>query len=603
LDGGKVKIVKRNSYRIISSISVAIAASGVNTYYTVQRNSIDYQAHPVASIIGSIIPGIIAGFAFYWWGSWRARQKQKNLSPIKPKQAAELAASNIDGQYDDAINNFLLKVPARDIREFILNINESSGYVQRAKTALDIRLAEDAEIHSRRTVHLTWALLVVSVALLAFPFLQIIISKNRAANGTDTRTITQTEQPPAVQTPAESEFDREKDQAENGDMIAQFNLGVSYYNGDGVKTNFDEALTWFRRAANQGYVTAQRLVGVFYYNGWGGVAVDYPEAAKWYRKAADQNETTAQWCLGDCYAKGQGVPQDYEEAVNWYRKAADQGDATAQYKLGDFNLRILKNDAEAVKWYRRAAEQNDSAAQDVLARLYRDGQGVMTNLVEAYKWFNLAAASSDDLGGIAARFQRDDLVKQMTADQIAEAQRLSHEFQPHKESAAENINRQQFEDTKAKAEKGDAIAQYNIAVFYWKGQGVISDWAETEKWLRKSAEQGYPAAQVFLASLLIQGKGVVIKKDEVEAAKWYFRAANQNDAEAQLGLGYCYYSGQGVPKNPVEAAKWFELAHAQGQITPGDSLLSDISPQQKAEGLRLAREFKPHTESVPDNSK
>jgi hypothetical protein len=69
----------QNTHRILNSCGLVIAASGVNIYCTVQRNSIDYQAHPVASIIGSIIPGIIAGFAYYWWVGWRARRKERKL--------------------------------------------------------------------------------------------------------------------------------------------------------------------------------------------------------------------------------------------------------------------------------------------------------------------------------------------------------------------------------------------------------------------------------------------------------------------------------------------------------------------------------------------
>jgi len=69
----------QNTHRILNSCGLVIAASGVNIYCTVQRNSIDYQAHPVASIIGSIIPGIIAGFAYYWWVVGVPDEKKEKL--------------------------------------------------------------------------------------------------------------------------------------------------------------------------------------------------------------------------------------------------------------------------------------------------------------------------------------------------------------------------------------------------------------------------------------------------------------------------------------------------------------------------------------------
>ena len=62
-------------------------------------------------------------------------------------------------------------------------------------------------------------------------------------------------------------------------------------------------------------------------------ADDFKEAAKWYRKAAEQGHVSAQYNLGYMYHSGKGVTQDYGEAVKWYRKAAEQGEAEAQYSL------------------------------------------------------------------------------------------------------------------------------------------------------------------------------------------------------------------------------------------------------------------------------
>ena len=46
--------------------------------------------------------------------------------------------------------------------------------------------------------------------------------------------------------------------------MAQYNLGVCYYNGDGVAQSYAEAVKWFRKAAEQGYaeaIEALRLLG------------------------------------------------------------------------------------------------------------------------------------------------------------------------------------------------------------------------------------------------------------------------------------------------------------------------------------------------------
>jgi len=122
-------------------------------------------------------------------------------------------------------------------------------------------------------------------------------------------------------------------------------------------------------------------------------------------------------------------------------------------------------------------------------------------------------------------------------------------------------DRKQFEATKAKAEKGDAIGQRDLGVAYECGKGVPKDSIEAVKWYRKAAEQGEALAQLLLGSCYANAVGVT--KDEVEAVKWYRKAAEQNDAMAQFRLGFCYANGHGVAKDWVEALKWYRKAAEQ----------------------------------------
>jgi TPR repeat protein len=83
----------------------------------------------------------------------------------------------------------------------------------------------------------------------------------------------------------------------------------------------------------------------------------------------------------------------------------------------------------------------------------------------------------------------------------------------------------------------------------------------------------------------------------VEAVKWAQRAADQSHAEAQCLLSICYGTGEGVPRNYVQAYKWASLASAHGLET-AKPILSGLeqygmTAEQIAEGQRLAREFKP----------
>ncbi len=96
------------------------------------------------------------------------------------------------------------------------------------------------------------------------------------------------------------------------------------------------------------------------------------EAVKWYRRAAEQGNATAQCNLGYCYDNGQGVEQNLEEAVKWYRKAAEQGNATAQCNLGfcyENGDGIEQNLEEARMWFRKSAEQGNERAQKALSQI------------------------------------------------------------------------------------------------------------------------------------------------------------------------------------------------------------------------------------------
>ena len=58
------------------------------------------------------------------------------------------------------------------------------------------------------------------------------------------------------------------------------------------------------------------------------------EAVKWFRKAADLGgDAEAMWYLGQCYEKGEGVEKSIEKAVSWYKKGAGNGNAKCKQAL------------------------------------------------------------------------------------------------------------------------------------------------------------------------------------------------------------------------------------------------------------------------------
>jgi hypothetical protein len=93
------------------------------------------------------------------------------------------------------------------------------------------------------------------------------------------------------------------------------------------------------------------------------IASDYQQAVAWYRKAADQNNISAEMHLAALYRDGGGkiIPRDMKQAATWYRRAADQGDPTAQATLGvlySMGQGVPHSDVDAYFWLDLAASAN-----------------------------------------------------------------------------------------------------------------------------------------------------------------------------------------------------------------------------------------------------
>jgi TPR repeat protein len=67
-------------------------------------------------------------------------------------------------------------------------------------------------------------------------------------------------------------------------------------------------------------------------------------------------------------------------------------------------------------------------------------------------------------------------------------------------------------------------------------------------------------------------KGEGVERNPAEAARWWRAAADQGLPQAQFNLGMLYETGQGVTVDYLEAAKWYEQAAAQGDRAAKDRL-------------------------------
>ncbi len=107
--------------------------------------------------------------------------------------------------------------------------------------------------------------------------------------------------------------------------------------------DFTTALKEWKPLAEQGDAIAQNNLGKMYQKGRG-VLRDYKEAFKWFLLAAEQGHVRAQKNLAKMYEKGRGVPQNEKEAFRWYRLAAEQGDSDAQQALAILEAQKAQTD-------------------------------------------------------------------------------------------------------------------------------------------------------------------------------------------------------------------------------------------------------------------
>jgi hypothetical protein len=177
------------------------------------------------------------------------------------------------------------------------------------------------------------------------------------------------------------------------------------------------------------------------------------------------------------------------------------------------------------------------------------------------------------------------------------------------------------EELRAAAEKGDAAAQYDLALYLlhgrqpdkepgpaarwlwtwmnrgdiqagtvWQAYGRLRDPAGAVPWLRRAADQRHLPAYVELGALHLSGAGVA--RDDGAALGWFRRAAEAGSVEGAYLVGRMLVEGRGTNRNVSEAAKWYARAAANGHADAAYWLAEmhaagvDV-PKDEAEAKRL----------------
>jgi TPR repeat protein len=326
--------------------------------------------------------------------------------------------------------------------------------------------------------------------------------------------------------------------ARQGDSEAQWQVGHAYAHlGEDAR-----ALPMLVAAAASGHVAAASLAGSFFEDGRGGrKRVD--EALRWYRVAAEKGEPSAMAALARL------LPPGDSESLEFGRRAAEAGNADGQYQWGLLLAdKGTPGDLEAAfGWLHKAASQGHVGAQVAVANHLLDGRGVRADAKSAISWLEGAAKARDPVanflfgqmhlagdkpdpdaarqflkvaamhGHREAQYLLGQLLSLLTASEqrreaviwLEKAQHAGHVAAANRlgEILREDVGDPQHlararELFSLAAERGSRDAMYNLALMNNVGLGGPRDTSAALKWFSRAADANHEKAIEVLEDLL-----------------------------------------------------------------------------------------------------
>lgn len=357
-----------------------------------------------------------------------------------------------------------------------------------------------------------------------------------------------------------------EDRAKTGSPEAQTLLALAYHAGVLLKKDDVEAARLLHQAADHGYPGAEESLGIFAETGIGIERPAPAEALTWYKKAAQQGSIDAATDIALLYANGKGVPRDPEQAVQWFRRAAEGGDASAQYNLALMYMRgegVQRDYKEAVRWLNAAADQNLVPPILTLAEIYVQppNTSITADINMGMQYYERAAS----LGSAVAEVALGTMYTKGMTGKVDYDKAVSW----YKKAAAH----------------GEPDGEFALGVSYAMGHGVAVDYAEARRWLTPAANQGQMEAQYDLAIICEQGNGAPPDRDM--AAHYYQLAADRGMAKAQYRFGMMLAKGS-TSGDRIASYKW--LALSQDSIKESTAELNNVKKSMTAQEIARAEE-------------
>ena len=327
------------------------------------------------------------------------------------------------------------------------------------------------------------------------------------------------------------------------------------------------AIPYLESAVKYGNPTAMAELGECYFRGNGGMERDTIRAYNLIKKKKEKGDAVGQQWLADFYEHGHYIQKDSIKAFQLYELSALQGNGKAMRKLGNcykYGIGVKKDSISAFNWYLKSAKSGNAYGMDILGNCYLDGYGVKPDTIKAFKWYKKSAELGDDDGqsDLGWCYQYGHGVKRDTVeamkwyekaalqDNIWAMDRIARNY--YYGNCVVKNEKEAFKWYLKIANLDNAEGMYNVGRCYYEGKGVELNKKTAYDWYLKSAQKGFDEAQNALGDIFHE------KKEYKEALQWYNKAAEQDNKEALVSLGFYYFFSWGVKGDSTKAVYYWE---------------------------------------------
>lgn len=278
---------------------------------------------------------------------------------------------------------------------------------------------------------------------------------------------------------------------------------------------------------------------------------DHDSAYKFFQQSVDLGNIDAIYELSECYYWGRGINIDYDKAIELIKYGLDKGNDNCLFLMGrafHFGNGIELNIKKAKEYYKDAIRECSDKivigkAQGNLANILWeevDSEETKNNVIALYKE-SIKNGSTISMYNLGYYFDNGYNVKRdyMVA----------------------------YDYYRMAAEQNHTNAQAELGWMYEKGNGVSQDYYKSAYWYDLAAKNNHLVAMVNLGNHYMNGNGVECNKEKGFSLYMKAYALRRNDESVSTLLyliANSYEFGNGVSKDCQEALRWYERARDAG---------------------------------------